>query len=462
VRFARVTPASATAVTVRASVRPAPRRGGFACDDPALTAIWSTAAYTLRSCMQTFLIDGIKRDRMPWIGDHALGVLTNAFTFADGAIVRDTLTALGRPRGGYINGIADYSLWWVISQGLYQRYFDDTDHLAREAERIEDFLTDLAGHAGPDGVFRPADLPDAFEQAGPGSLFLDWGVTLRADADAVAVQMLWLAALRAGGSVLAKADHPGAPRWKALADILHETLLDRAWDAGSGHWREYLDSDGAPTAYPNFLATLAGIRPPVADAESVRIAPAIEASVTGTPFMRAFAMLGLGRLGRREGAVAEVRRLWGRMLDAGAATFWEEFDDSAESPYEMYGRPFGKSLCHAWSAGPAVLLPQLVLGLEPLADGWAEFVVAPQLGELGWAGAVVPTPHGDITVLVQGDDVTVDVPAGTTALLGSARHIGPVRVQVRLTQTQATSDAASRALFASDGPGIRPSVTPPA
>jgi hypothetical protein len=58
--------------------------------------------------------------------------------------------------------------------------------------------------------------------------------------------------------------------------------------------------------------------------------------------------------------------------------------------------------------------------------------------------------------------VTVDVPAGTTALLGSVRHIGPVRVQVRLADTQATSDAASRALFASDGPGIRPAVTPPA
>ncbi|MCQ6513043.1 hypothetical protein NPN18_25070, partial [Vibrio parahaemolyticus] len=62
---------------------------------------------------------------MPWIGDHALGILTNAFAFADADIIRDTLTALGRPRHGYINGIADYSLWWVISHGLYQRYFDD-------------------------------------------------------------------------------------------------------------------------------------------------------------------------------------------------------------------------------------------------------------------------------------------------------------------------------------------------
>ncbi|WP_203582407.1 alpha-L-rhamnosidase-related protein [Microbacterium hibisci] len=429
-RFARITGADVSAVAIHAAVRPAAHRGAFVTADPTLNAVWATSSYTLRLCLQTFLIDGIKRDRMPWIGDHALGVLTNAYAFADAGIIRDTLTALGRPRHGYINGIADYSLWWVISQGLYQRFFDDRDYLDRESAHIDAFLADLATHAADDGVLRPARLPDSFAQAGPGSLFLDWGVTLNPDGDATAVQILWFWALRSGAEVLAKAGHDGAARWADLAERVRAMLLARAWSAHDGCWREYLDHDGQASAYPNFLAALAGLTADETAAPSDRRADIVATTAAGTPFMRSFALLALGRLGRRQQAVAELRRLWGRMIDAGAATFWEEFTDAAASPYEMYRRPYGKSLCHAWSAGPAAVLPQLVLGLAPLTDGWREFTVDPELGDLPWAGAVVPVPHGDIVVLADSESVVVDVPAGTTLVAGAARHHGPARVEL--------------------------------
>ncbi|MBW9111975.1 hypothetical protein JNB63_20195 [Microbacterium trichothecenolyticum] len=435
-RFARLSGADVHAVTVRAAIRPATHRGAFVTDDRVLNAIWATSAYTLRLCMQTFLIDGIKRDRMPWIGDHALGVLTNAYAFGDASLVRDTLTALGRPRHGYINGISDYSLWWVISQGLYQRFFDDTAHLARECDHIDRFLADLAHHAGADGVFRPSELPDSFAESGPGSLFLDWGVTLKPDGDATAIQILWHWALRSGAEVLAKAGHPGANRWSELAGRTRSALLERAWSRRDLRWREYLDHDGDPTAYPNFLAALSGLAPETAEHHQDGVADIVANTVAGTPFMRAFALLGLGRLGRRPEAVAEVRRLWGRMLDAGALTFWEEFGETGTSPYEMYRRPYGKSLCHAWSAGPAAILPQLVLGLAPLADGWREFSVDPMLGELGWAGAVIPTPHGDLVVHADRARTIVEVPEGTTLVHDTVRHTGPVRVELPTAQVR--------------------------
>lgn len=428
-QFARISGATVREVAVRAAIRPAPRRGAFVTDDPELNAVWATSAYTLRLCMQTFLIDGIKRDRMPWIGDHALGVLTNAYAFADGGIVRDTLTALGRPRHGYINGISDYSLWWVISHGLYQRYSDDAAHIERESTHIDAFLADLATHAGADGVFRPALLPDSFAEAGPGSLFLDWGVTLRPDRDATAIQVLWHWALRSGAQVLAKAGHRGAERWDALADRVRNTLIERAWSTRDGHWREYLDHDGEPTAYPNFLAALSGLEPN-APFDPDHLAEVVASTATGTPFMRALALIGMARLGRRAEAVREVKRLWGRMLNTGALTFWEEFGDTGASPYEMYRRPYGKSLCHAWSAGPAAVLPQVVLGLVPVEDGWREFTVDPRLGDLAWAGAVVPTPHGDIVVLADRERTVVEVPVGATLVDAADRHAGPLRVEL--------------------------------
>ena len=61
-----------------------PGRGAFACSDDQLTRIWAAAQYTLRLCMQGLMIDGIKRDRMPWAGDQALSTLANAFALGDG------------------------------------------------------------------------------------------------------------------------------------------------------------------------------------------------------------------------------------------------------------------------------------------------------------------------------------------------------------------------------------------
>jgi hypothetical protein len=165
----------------------------------------------------------------------------------------------------------------------------------------------------------------------------------------------------------------------------------------------------------------------------------LEASRVGTPFMTAFALRALGLAGEREEAVRRLRDWWGQMLDAGALTFWEEFGDGtadAES-LAMYGRPYGKSLCHAWSAGPLVLLPELVLGLRPVEDGWSAFEVDPRLGDLTWARAVVPVPGGEIVVDATPGRTVVDVPPGTVLRHPSRGDLAPGRWE--LTESKETA-----------------------
>jgi len=51
------------------TLRDVPYLGSFRCSDPRLERIWSTGAYTVHLNMQDYLWDGIKRDRLVWLGD---------------------------------------------------------------------------------------------------------------------------------------------------------------------------------------------------------------------------------------------------------------------------------------------------------------------------------------------------------------------------------------------------------
>nr|WP_246253750.1 alpha-L-rhamnosidase C-terminal domain-containing protein [Isoptericola chiayiensis] len=394
------------------------------CSDERLNQIWATSAYTLRLCLQELVVDGIKRDRMPWMGDQALSTLTNAFAFADRRAAHDTLVALGQPRHGYVNGIADYSLWWVIACGFYLRHFDATDDVDALAGQVERFLEDMAAHAGPDGILRPALLPDQFIT----HVFLDWGLEIDPDRDLTALQVLWWWAMTSGARVLTAARHGGAARWQGRADALRSVLEHRARDS-AGTWRDYLDAEGpAATPYADFLAVASGLTENVPTSLRVAIR---ESGRAGTPFMTAFALRALGMAGERHEAVRRLRSWWGEMLDAGARTFWEDFADDGTDALDMYGRPFGKSLCHGWSAGPLVLLPELVLGVRPLADGWAVLELDPCLGDLTWARAVVPLPGGDLVVDAETSAaevvVVVDVPPGSALRHPEHGELGPGR-----------------------------------
>ena len=109
------------------------------------------SAYPLRLCIRHFLIDGIKRDRLPWAGDLALSLLANAYTFADPEPVRRTLTILGDAGIGeqHVNGATDYTLWLLICHDLYLRYFEDPAFLERLYPGIAAMVRHLLESSSP-------------------------------------------------------------------------------------------------------------------------------------------------------------------------------------------------------------------------------------------------------------------------------------------------------------------------
>jgi len=106
------------------------------------------------------------------------------------------------------------------------------------------------------------------------------------------------------------------------------------------------------------------------------------------------------------------------MLKLGATTFWEEYNPQKKGTehYAMYGREFGKSLCHAWGASPIYLLGKYYLGVKPTSPGYATYNVEPNLGGLQWMEGKVPTPAGEIEMYISKEQIKIKGDEGTGTL----------------------------------------------
>jgi hypothetical protein len=135
--------------------------------------------------------------------------------------------------------------------------------------------------------------------------------------------------------------------------------------------------------------------------------------------MRFYELEALCALGEQTQVLKEMKDYWGGMLREGATSFWEKYnpDESGTQHLAMYGRPYGKSLCHAWGASPIYLLGKYYLGVEPTAPGYAAYTITPSLGGLKWMEGDVPTPDGTIHIRMDQKKISVKSDSGTGTLM---------------------------------------------
>ncbi|MEQ3030684.1 alpha-L-rhamnosidase C-terminal domain-containing protein [Alistipes indistinctus] len=416
--------ASVQTVACDAYAHPARYRGDFHSADTLLNDIWFKSAYTLRLCMHEFLMDGIKRDRLPWAGDLAMSMMVNAYTFADREIVRRTIAMLGREGIAQtdINDIADYSLWWLIAQDRYQLFFGDRLHLQREWPRIKKALNVLESRCNQNGI-----LTDSIRW-----LFIDWVDVEKENA----LQVLWWWAQQSAVSLAERmGDKPLAAYWQKKSDALKSVLLARGYDPVRQAWRGKPDGESKPNRHANFLAVISGLATPSQYPGILNILGDTTVTTVGTPYMAGFEYMALSRMRAPERMLKQMKKYWGGMIAQGATSFWEGYDANEDEvkQYGFYGRPFGKSLCHAWSSGPAALIPSELLGIRPLSDGWATFEIDPQVpASMQPLEATIPTPYGDIRVWLRDNQLKVEVPQGSTAKFRGKSYTSAVPLEVRL------------------------------
>lgn len=369
--------------------RDLPYIGSFRSCDERLDRIWKTGAYTVHLNMQEYVWDGIKRDRLVWLGDMHPEVRVICSVFGDDGVVPASLDLArdNTPLPGYINGISSYSLWWIIIQRDWCLYKGDLEYLRAQQAYLLGLLDQLTSCVGNDGR----------EQLPPGR-FLDWPTSGDEAAIHAGLQGLLAWACGAGAEVCG---------WlgNTVAAARFSELVDRL--------RHHVPNAGL-SKQANAMVALGGLR----DAGQVnRTALAVDPFAGLSTFYGYYVMQARARAGDIAGALDAIRAYWGGMLDAGATTFWEDFDlawtrnagridelpvpgkDDLHADFGAYCyKGLRHSLCHGWAGGPTAWLTEQVLGLKPTAPGCACLAVEPDLGDLEWAEGSLPTPHGPVRV----------------------------------------------------------------
>ncbi|HTI11727.1 MAG TPA: sodium/solute symporter, partial [Puia sp.] len=377
---------------------PVINKGSFHCSDEEINKIWEVGAYTLHLNTREFFIDGIKRDRWIWSGDAYQSYLMNYYLFFDSATVTRTLWALrGKdPVTSHINTIMDYSFYWFMGIYDYYLYTGDGDFIRscypRMVSLMEFILSRRNDHGWLEGL--PGDW-----------LFIDWADGLPKKGELSFEQLLFVRSLETMGLCAELAsDTKGAAIYRQQAATLRSKLFADFWDPvkqAFAHSRVDGRLEDKITRYTNMFGIFFGYFTPQ-QMEAVKDHVLLNDSVQKitTPYMRFYELEALCAMGDQARVLKEIKDYWGGMLRLGATSFWEKYDPSEKGAqhYAMYGRPFGKSLCHAWGASPLYLLGKYYLGVRPLSPGYATWSVEPVLGGLSWMEGEVPTPHGNIKV----------------------------------------------------------------
>ena len=397
------------------------QRGSFNCSDAEINHIYDVAKYTFELNTREFFIDGIKRDRWIWSGDAYQSYLMNYYLFFDSPTVERTMMALrGKdPVTGHINTIMDYTFYWFLGIYDYYLYTGDKSFIKGFYPRMQSMMDYVLGRRNQDGLLE--GLPGDW-------IFIDWAAGLSKKGEVSFEQMLFARSLETMALCSAIVnDSEGHQRYQNLADDLKKKIFSIYWNP-SKHALVHSRVNGVQTDNVTRYANMFGIFFNYFNdqqKQEVKTHVLLNDSIQKitTPYMHFYELEALCAMGEQDYVLKQIKDYWGGMLNLGATSFWEEYDPSKKGAehYAMYGREFGKSLCHAWGASPIYLLGKYFLGVKPMSPGYATYSIEPNLGGLKWMQGTVPTPSGNIEMYVGLSEIKVKAPIGIGTLTFKSR-----------------------------------------
>ena len=430
-------------VSAYEAIYPTRPEGSFECSDSLLGRIYELSARTVNLCMEDAYTDCPWRERSQWVGDAQPETLFSYFCFGAYELARKAVLEFtsGNTEEGWIPGVyptgqpTNLPTWGMrvpVIAWEYYLYSGDRSALPTMYEGVRKQMSWFAQYEDRRGLLVGI----------PGWCFVDW-TKLDARSNDGAMQGWYLEALDYSARLASEAgDGAGAAMFARKAARLRGSLARLYWSTKRKAFLKYRRrSDRRPPdvspdligQHENFLFSLLGIGsasqrrqaldavagvtgrylPNFGDYQST-YRPGGQAGNTwgedlikiGSPFWSYYALLSLMEANRVVEALEYMRICWGLMLEHGATSCWEMWDRHT-------------SLCHGWSAAPAMVLPARVLGVMPLRPGFEVFEVRPRTGDLDWARGKVPSPRGTIEIEWETGAgrplLSICVPDGTSA-----------------------------------------------
>ncbi|WP_229312308.1 alpha-L-rhamnosidase-related protein [Larkinella punicea] len=369
--------------------RDIPYLGSFRSSDELLNKIWATGAYTVHLNMQDYLWDGIKRDRLVWVGDMHPEVATINAVFGYNEVVPKSLD-LARditPLPGWMNGISTYSMWWILIQKDWYLQNGNLDYLKQQ----KDYLVKLV-----DLLIQKID--DKNSERLDGTRFLDWPSSENPKGIHAGLQSMLVLSLNAAGD---------------LSRILNDPTTAKKCADAVARLKQYVP-DPNDSKQGAALLALSGLMHAEKANQDVL---AVNGARNFSTFYGYYMLQAQAKAGDYKTALANIREFWGGMLKLGATTFWEDFNLDwvknagridelvKEGQKDIHGDcgaycyvGFRHSLAHGWASGPTPWLTEHVLGIKVVEPGCKAIKIEPHLEDLTFAEGTFPTPYGIVKV----------------------------------------------------------------
>ena len=368
-------------------------KGKFTCNDKLVNKIFQTAAYTLKLCLQNGMIwDGIKRDRLVWIGDMNPETLSVNCLYGSAPHVENSLNFVRdqTPLPNWMNHFPTYSLWWIVNVRDYYFQNGNIKYLEEQRDYLKGLLAQVA-----------QNIKDNGETAFP-FIFIDWPTHYEPsdpDQDKKLDEIAGTHALTVYAVKCAKELLTVLGEDWSICDEMLAKLVKTKYDV-----RKYKQISGV-----KIVAGLGDKK----DAELI-----VNGGAKGmSTFMSYFILKGATSFGYEAESIEMMKDYYGAMLSLGATSFWEDFNiDWAENAYRIDRKPvrgkkdvhgdygafcykgFRHSFCHGWSSGVVPFLMNVVAGVEVVEAGCKKIRITPRLGNLTNVKVDYPTPFGILKV----------------------------------------------------------------
>lgn len=309
-------------------------------DDPLLEQIFETAKRTIDLCAAgDYVWDGIKRDRLVWIGDLHPEMLALVSLYGRCDVFEDSMDFLKKTTlpDRWMCNIFTYSAWWVICLADWYSKTNSAEFTKNNLDYAETIIDKFLASVDENGEINIEDARG----------LIDWPTVGKSDeADGIR-------------ALLELMSHRAIYLFKSFSRNPQKafTLLERL-EKKPVKAREMMQVTGLKFMAQGRL-----------DADEVELLQELGSKGMST-FMSYYILTAYAHYFGVEEAVRIMKEYYGGMLSAGATSFWEDFrlewlegagridEFTSDGLKDIHGDNgafcyvgFRHSLCHAWSSG---------------------------------------------------------------------------------------------------------------